>query len=146
MVLLHSIPSTGQSRLLMERAASPSPELAGRVRHELKERLADEHVDATDLASVQLVISELVTNASRAAQSSVVVRVSVRGSSVLVEVDDDGPGWPTVREATPEDTAGRGLTIVDHLSETVGVVPIDDGGKRVWACVNVPSTGSGTVR
>jgi anti-sigma regulatory factor (Ser/Thr protein kinase) len=143
-VLLHSRPSTGRSRLLLERAAPPSPDLASQLRHAVADRLAAEHLDEWDLNSVQLVLSELVANASRAARTSVVVRVSKRGSKVLVEVEDDGPGWPSVRDAAPEDAAGRGLTIVDDLSEEVGVVPLDqDGervGKRVWACVPLPST------
>jgi anti-sigma regulatory factor (Ser/Thr protein kinase) len=103
------------------------------------ERLVGEHFDEWDLASIQLVISELVTNASRVARTSVVVRVSLRGSEVLVEVDDDGPGWPTLREAGPGDVEGRGLTIVDRLSEEIGVVALHDGGKRVWASVHLPS-------
>jgi len=110
------------------------------VRRELAARLrARNDLDDGELAAIELVVSELVTNAICVARRSVVVRVCDQGDAVLVEVDDDGPGWPSIHRAGPDATSGRGLMIVDHLCDGCGAVEIDGSAKRVWASVPLPS-------
>lgn len=81
---------------------------------------------------VELVVSELVTNAVRAGSESVGVTIAVERSRVVVRVTDQGTGWPEERNAGVHDTGGRGLALVSALSASWGV-RIADGGKVVWS-------------
>jgi anti-sigma regulatory factor (Ser/Thr protein kinase) len=81
---------------------------------------------------VQLVTSELVTNAVR--HSSLCgLRLSRDGDCVVLEVDDDGHGAPKmIEQLSPTAASGRGLVIVDRLVSRWGWRPLPGGGKRVW--------------
>jgi anti-sigma regulatory factor (Ser/Thr protein kinase) len=81
---------------------------------------------------VQLVASELVTNAVR--HSSLAgLRLSRDGDCVILEVDDRSQGEPRMaEELSPAAASGRGLVIVDRLVSRWGWRPLPDGGKRVW--------------
>ncbi len=48
-----------------------------------------------------------------------------------MEVSDAGRGRPTLRSPTVLEPSGRGLRIVQALSQAWGVVPGEDG-TRVW--------------
>jgi anti-sigma regulatory factor (Ser/Thr protein kinase) len=90
---------------------------------------------ANDLA---LVVTELVTNASRAARSSVVLELCIHRSWIEIAVVDDGPGAPTRHTAGPLETSGRGLSIVDGVASEWGVRMSDTSAqanstKSVWA-------------
>jgi len=89
---------------------------------------ADGHL-AEDL---QLVTSELVTNAIR--HSSLVgLRLSRRDGCVVLEVDDDGGGPPVLADdMSTTAVSGRGLLIVERVSDRWGWRRMADGGKRVW--------------
>jgi len=79
---------------------------------------------------VVLVVSELVTNAVRASADVISLSLSVDEERVEIEISDDAAGWPTPREADWEDPTGRGLAIVDELSDrwhTTELYP----GKRI---------------
>jgi anti-sigma regulatory factor (Ser/Thr protein kinase) len=85
--------------------------------------------DFVDLAL--LLTSELVTNAYRHAGTGTRVTVGVDDDRVRVEVRDVGSGKPELR---PHDTSrvdGRGLQIVDALSDRWGYES-NDGGTSVW--------------
>jgi hypothetical protein len=95
---------------------------------------------------VALVVTELVTNAVVHGHARPQLRVGWDGHSVRVEVEDDGPGRPTMRPMNPTTTSGRGLALVDHIADDWGVVapptpePItaDHGpGKVVWARIDL---------
>jgi anti-sigma regulatory factor (Ser/Thr protein kinase) len=91
--------------------------------------------DAAD--SIVLVVSELVTNAVQAyppgASGWVWLRFQRLGGFVLVEVGDSIPA-PAVQRppAAEDDEHGRGLLIVDALSEAWHCYPVP-GGKVVEA-------------
>jgi anti-sigma regulatory factor (Ser/Thr protein kinase) len=90
-------------------------------------------------ASVALMVSELATNAVVHARSAFVVTVDRTVSSVRVEVSDQGQGNPQVISATPQDPHGRGLRIVERLSDSWGIE-----GRSVWFTLewsSVDSTG-----
>jgi anti-sigma regulatory factor (Ser/Thr protein kinase) len=81
---------------------------------------------------VQLVTSELVTNAVRHSSLSS-MRLSRDGDCVLLEVDDEGSGVPEVAEhLSPTALSGRGLVIVERLVTRWGWRQLPGGGKRVW--------------
>jgi serine phosphatase RsbU (regulator of sigma subunit)/anti-sigma regulatory factor (Ser/Thr protein kinase) len=81
---------------------------------------------------VLLVVSELVTNAVSQGDGSVRVTLEADGASLLVEVFDSGHRLPSLTDAAPDDTGGRGLHLVDDVSETWGVRE-ELHGKTVWA-------------
>lgn len=88
-----------------------------------------------------LVVSELVTNAVRhTASRAVVCQVRSTGSLVHVEVQDEGAAKRRPRKLTPgvESEGGRGLLLVDTLTESWGVRSSAPGtgggpGRTVWA-------------
>jgi anti-sigma regulatory factor (Ser/Thr protein kinase) len=86
---------------------------------------------------VELIVSELVTNAVRAGSKKVIVCVGYQRSKVIVRVTDYATGWPEQREASVHDAGGRGLPLVSALSTAWGV-RMADSGKMVWAEVPVP--------
>jgi anti-sigma regulatory factor (Ser/Thr protein kinase) len=86
---------------------------------------------------VELIVSELVTNAVRAGSKNVIVCVGFQRGKVIVRVTDYASGWPEQREASVHDAGGRGLPLVSALSTAWGV-RMADSGKMVWAEVPVP--------
>ncbi|MFJ2215097.1 ATP-binding protein [Streptomyces sp. NPDC101062] len=90
----------------------------------------ERHVD-----DLQLVVSELVTNAVRYGTEpgdSVLVVLVVTDACVRVEVRDPVRRRPRFRAASQERDRGRGLIIVEALAECWGVAD-RPFGKAVWA-------------
>ncbi len=81
---------------------------------------------------VQLVVSELATNAVVHAGTSFSVAVSCEGPAIRISVQDGSSTTPIVRDGSPTARSGRGLRIVAALSREWGVAPGPDG-KTVWA-------------
>ncbi|MER7990152.1 ATP-binding protein [Streptomyces noursei] len=80
-----------------------------------------------------LVVTELVANAARHTRSHT-VRVTVTRpaeASVLISVVDRSKRPPVSRVADDGDESGRGLAIIDALSQRWGTDPLP-WGKRVW--------------
>ncbi|GGC06793.1 ATP-binding protein [Cellulomonas carbonis] len=92
---------------------------------------------ADEVCVVELLASEVVTNAIRhgSAGGDVVVRVTRHADGVLVAVHDDGRGAPVVREPSPEEAGGRGMQLVDVLAAQWGAQSLATGGKCVWFVV-----------
>jgi anti-sigma regulatory factor (Ser/Thr protein kinase) len=102
--------------------------------------------------TVELIVSELVTNAinasaraerelayqRRAGLPAVALRLSGTDDQVLIEVWDD-VGVPPSRRATHQlDESGRGLALVEALASNWGYyVPQHRGGKVVWMAVAI---------
>jgi hypothetical protein len=88
----------------------------------------------TDGAAVDdalLVVTELATNALRHGGGDPVLRLSVDGADVRIEVFDDNPAPPVRRPAGAD--GGWGLALVDRLSSVRGTAR-HGRGKVVW-CV-----------
>ena len=83
-----------------------------------------------------LVASELATNAVLHARTPLQVAVEQRGGTVRLAVRDGSPRRPIAADAAPAVTSGRGLQIVDALSQSWGVEPAAEG-KVVWAELDV---------
>jgi DNA-binding NarL/FixJ family response regulator len=104
--------------------AQLAPELqsAGRAR-----KFVDETLRRWDcgeqLDTINLLVSEVVTNAIVHAGTDVEVS--------RIEVTDQGLSLPTPREASDEETSGRGLALVEALASEWGVDSRPEG-KVVW--------------
>jgi anti-sigma regulatory factor (Ser/Thr protein kinase) len=84
------------------------------------------------VAEVELVVSELVTNAVRHGPGgSIVLRLETEPDGAIVgEVEDEGDGTIEIRSRNLGDPAGGlGLPIVDRLATSWGVYP---GSTHVW--------------
>ena len=104
------------------------------VRHRTVACVADEFPDQPRLTDdIALVVSELVANATRVARDRIVVRVVAGSDAVTVSVIDDGPGTPHVRHTQPDDPTGRGLLLIEGISESWGTERVGPQGKVVWA-------------
>lgn len=85
-----------------------------------------------DTALLELLVSELVTNAVVHAGSPVELEVDVTaGEQLRVRVRDEGPGTPILRHVGPMAEGGRGLDLINATSQRWGVEPAE-GGKYVW--------------
>ncbi|WP_254885644.1 ATP-binding protein [Streptomyces sp. NA02950] len=110
-----------------------APESARRAR--LLARAACDTWQLAELADqAALVISELMGNAVEHSGSRL-VRVTVSRPEpcrVRLTVLDKSRTRPTQRTASPDDEHGRGLAIVEAVSDRWGADPLR-WGKRVWA-------------
>lgn len=99
---------------------------------------------------VELIVSELVTNAIKATDAVsphapypelydrlevICLCVYLRTGEVLVEVWDPRQEPPRPRTASPEDEGGRGLLLVESLAAAWGTRWPKTGGKIVYAVV-----------
>lgn len=84
---------------------------------------------------VELLVSEVVTNAYRHGRPPVRVAISLSQQRIRVEVHDHGPAFepPVITQNDLDMTGGWGLAIVAGLSSSWGVTAKSwDLGKRVW--------------
>jgi anti-sigma regulatory factor (Ser/Thr protein kinase) len=88
---------------------------------------------------VQIVVSELVTNALHAECRSLSVALDGHHTYVRVATTDDAAGVPVAQNPEPYESSGRGLRVVEALSTGWGVEP-GAGSKTVWA--DVPLEGN----
>jgi anti-sigma regulatory factor (Ser/Thr protein kinase) len=79
----------------------------------------------------ELLVSELATNAVLHGRTGFSVTVVALDSEVRIVVTDAGSGWPQVQKATGLDVGGRGLHIVDTLSDDWEVQRVSPSGKTV---------------
>jgi anti-sigma regulatory factor (Ser/Thr protein kinase) len=81
----------------------------------------------------RLLVSELVTNAVRHGAPPIEIAVRCVGSATLqISVSDGSPARPVQREAQPRDEGGRGIALVDLISDDWGVADRGGAGKAVW--------------
>ncbi len=97
------------------------------VRKSLEGWCDDEVVD-----DIALCVSELVTNAVVHAHSAPGILVHVRPGVIHVEIRDDSETLPVLKGAGPQDTSGRGVSILGTLSDRWGSYRRSGGGKTVW--------------
>ncbi|MFE9559104.1 ATP-binding protein [Streptomyces sp. NPDC006703] len=90
----------------------------------------------------ELLVSELVTNAVQHGVGPIGFRLVRRRRTIKVEVADRGMLPFTMRLARVDDERGRGLTLVEALSDGWGVRGDRDGRCRwVWASLTTASPG-----
>jgi anti-sigma regulatory factor (Ser/Thr protein kinase) len=82
--------------------------------------------------TVELLTSEVVTNAIVHGRSGPQLVVEVTDDFVRVAVRDLSPDAPRRRLARVDDVSGRGVVIVEQLASAWGVQRELGGGKQVW--------------
>jgi anti-sigma regulatory factor (Ser/Thr protein kinase) len=94
---------------------------------------------------VALVVTELVANAVVHGHAEPHLRVGWDGQILEVEVEDDGPGRPVLRQPDLLTSSGRGLALVDRIADTWGVANRPDSKadqrKAVWARIRMEEAG-----
>lgn len=108
---------------------------AARVARRRVGRLLGDRLGEQDLHDVEVLVSEIVTNAVRhggaGPDETIIVHVAMSADCLRVEVCDQGPGF-TAPDApqTRADGGGNGLLLLSRLSSAWGVA--GDDGTCVW--------------
>ncbi|MEU6252438.1 SpoIIE family protein phosphatase [Streptomyces sp. NPDC047043] len=130
-------PQTGGR--LQQHVAPGDPEALTQARHMIRAAVrawgAKERAD-----EVELVADEMITNALMHTEGSAIVTLRVLAGSdrrLRVEVEDSSSALPRRREAGESGVSGRGLLLVDLLTDVWGV-EARGGGKCVWCEFVVP--------
>jgi CheY-like chemotaxis protein/anti-sigma regulatory factor (Ser/Thr protein kinase) len=120
---------------LAERAAGASRDFPAAVSSPRQaRRFVRELLEASDevlVESVELLVTELVTNAVLHASSAPTVQVHIEDDVVRVEVYDEDP--TPLRPGRPSTSrpGGRGLLLLDRMAARWGDDPVGDG-KVIW--------------
>ncbi|HUR48963.1 MAG TPA: response regulator [Acidimicrobiales bacterium] len=112
--------------------AAYSAELSSprQARADLRAALAAE-ISPTANEIIQLLTTELVTNAVTHGHGAVTVTAEVSGDRVRIAVGDDSAIVPVPGNASADDEGGRGLALVEGLAARWGVEEVPTG-KVVW--------------
>lgn len=111
---------------------TPHPTSVGAARRFVRDVLKTRLVDDGVVSTVELLTSEVVTNAIVHARSGPQLAVEVDDNVVRVAVRDSSPELPVRRLARLDDLSGRGVVIVEELASAWGVELERSGAKRVW--------------
>ncbi|MER7171992.1 ATP-binding SpoIIE family protein phosphatase [Streptomyces mesophilus] len=107
-----------------------APSRARRLARRALERWGlESHTDA-----IELLVSEVVTNAVRYASRPITLRL-LRTDVLRCEVVDDVPQLPRLRQARATDEGGRGLYLVNRMARRWGATRLSTG-KVVWFELN----------
>ncbi|MFI2205961.1 SpoIIE family protein phosphatase [Streptomyces sp. NPDC020192] len=115
------------------------PAAVSGMRAAVSEKLAQ--WDLSELGfGMELVLSELITNAIRYGSDPVHVRL-IHDRSLICEVADGSSTSPHLRYAAATDEGGRGLFLVSQVAERWGT-RYTPQGKVIWAELAVPDLGA----
>jgi Histidine kinase-like ATPase domain len=115
-------------RLVLE----TGPTSPGRARRLIREHAAAWSLPAEVAEQLELVGSELVTNAALHARTPLTLVLEPRRDGVRISVQDGSQAPVAQRHYQPDALTGRGLAVVAALSRAWGVQPTADG-KVIWA-------------
>jgi anti-sigma regulatory factor (Ser/Thr protein kinase) len=109
------------------------PDAAARARRFATRMLATARLEhpAETTVDVELIVSELVTNARLHAAPPIVVRVRPLPDGVRIEVADESRSAPMRGVPSVDGMTGRGIALVEALARRWGIEPTA-GGKVVW--------------
>ena len=94
--------------------------------------------------SALLLVSELVTNVVLHARTAMTLVLREAADVLRIEVHDESPRLPTRKTYGVEAGTGRGLMLVEQLSQSWGAEPNSEGtGKVVWFELERGGGGSG---
>lgn len=103
----------------------------GEGRRFVAKTLREWHVDEETIEPAMLVANELVANAIVHAHSSPVLSLEDSGHDLLLRVADEAGTLTVARRPEPGDDGGRGLVLIEALSDHWGV-DAAGAGKSVW--------------
>jgi hypothetical protein len=118
---------TGLAELALSRRRSATSQARQFVVAQLAWHRLDELCD-----TAALVATELVTNVLMHTQSVPTLRILVLADLVRIEVEDTCPVLPAAGILDPTATCGRGLVMVEQLTQRWGVIRVPGAGKAVW--------------
>jgi len=123
----------------MKVRATAAPGLASRARQLAAREAVRGEVTGFALFAIELLVTELVTNALRHGPADGVVEVEAtrRNDRLEVSVSDDSPEPPVIRRPGPDAPGGRGMALVEALALRWGVRQHADDGKSVWFWVDL---------
>lgn len=110
----------------------PEPASVAAARRFVRDVLRSRRICDRVVDTVELLTSEVVTNAIVHARSGPQLAVRVDDAVVRVAVRDGSKEMPVRRRGHVDDLSGRGVVIVDELASAWGVERECGGGKRVW--------------
>jgi anti-sigma regulatory factor (Ser/Thr protein kinase) len=122
-----------------EASFDATPTSAAQARAFVSDHLVD-HRLLYLVESVRLVASELATNALVHAQTAFSLTLSASDTEVVLTVRDDSQALPERRAAQVLDATGRGLEIVEMVSQEWGISQEEAGSKVVWATFAIRDT------
>jgi anti-sigma regulatory factor (Ser/Thr protein kinase) len=121
----------------------PDPSAPGLARAAAKHYLVGK-VSSEQVSDLALVITELVSNAVVHGRGPVVFRLQLDEGTVRGEVIDQGSGFEhEIREQGPDEVSGRGMFIVEALTNSWGT---HEGTTHVWFEVAAQGDASGPPR
>ena len=120
-------------RLIRKSSAAPAA-----ARRYVGETLDDLPRDVVE--PVSLMVSELASNCVQHAETDFTVSIERTEHEIRVDVADGGGGGVARRDPPPTEPTGRGLRIVEQLSDAWGVTkPVGHDGSEVWFVVHLSS-------
>jgi len=124
------------------------PRLLGLIETTLSGRqirceLENMRLSPQQIASLSLLVNELVNNAIKHGSGDIEVTLHRRDGCALLEVCDDGPGFPA--DFDPQRAAHTGLELIDSMSRwdlrgTVTFVNQSEGGACVQVVFPIPES------
>jgi len=111
---------------------TPHPTSVGAARRFVRDVLMSRQVADPVVDTVELLTSEVVTNAIIHGRSGPLLAVQIKERCVRVAVGDVSPDLPVRRLGRLDDVSGRGVVIIDELASAWGVERERNGAKRVW--------------
>jgi sigma-B regulation protein RsbU (phosphoserine phosphatase) len=126
---------------------APQVENLARLRQHLRRLLQSWRMEELLGGDLELLATEVATNAILHAESTMTVIVRYLGPVVRVEVGDGSRELPVPAMPGPRDLSGRGLQLVRSLASDWGV-KLTRTGKRVWFEVSadgVPAEGHSAI-
>lgn len=112
-------------------------EFVSKARALARETLADWGLPSM-LDDVELIVSELYGNALVHGRPEITLTLRVSGGALAGAITDHGTHTPRLLAVSLREEHGRGLSIVDALTDRWGVDPLPNGaGKTVWFVLRV---------
>jgi anti-sigma regulatory factor (Ser/Thr protein kinase) len=125
----------------VRRTFGASEESVGKARRFVSRLVSDLPGELRD--EVSLMVSELTTNALVHASSGFDVDVDRSDAALTISVTDRGDGTPAIQSPSSSEPHGRGLRIVEALSDDWGIGSSTEAGKTVWFRMSLPGAPTG---
>jgi len=129
---------------VVEREFAPDKREVAHARAVVRAACAEWGIPPETADDLALVVSELVTNAVIHAASAVRLALISEEDALRLEVHDDLAARPVARPESPHTAGGRGLHVVEALTQRWGVNR-HGAGKCIWAEIPVTRSPSGVA-